>query len=173
MIEFNLRGNTIIIDDQDRDLLKFKWYVSLGYAHRKTYAGKVATTISMHREIMGAKKGQQVDHINRNPLDNRRSNLRLCSGSQNRANSTGNKIKTTSKYRGVYPRHCRRHDYGKCGDQCGGKKWRARIVKDAKVYELGNFHAEEEAAIAYDKKAFEFFGEFAHQNVPWVIRSLK
>jgi hypothetical protein len=110
----------------------------------------------MHREVIGAQKGQIVDHINRDGLDNRKSNLRFCNQSQNRANT-----KPTSKsgYKGVtktirklvtksYPR------------------WHSVIRHNKIRINLGWFKDPISAAKAYDKKAKELHGEFAVLNFP-------
>ena len=104
----------------------------------------------MHRLIMNAQKGQISDHVNRIKLDNRRSNLRLCTRSENNCNKPPLKGKT-SKYKGVYWEEARR-------------KWRVRIMLNGKRYHLGHFDDEKDAAQSYNTKARELFGEFARLN---------
>ena len=107
--------------------------------------------VYMHRIIMGAKRGQKVDHINGDGLYNLRENLRFCTDSQNFQN--GRKRKgCTSQYKGIY------------WDK-DAMKWRAQICSDRNRY-IGSFDDEVEAAKAYDAKAAEFFGEFAKLNFP-------
>jgi hypothetical protein len=91
-----------------------------------------------------------VDHINGNGLDNRKSNLRICTHQQNCENSRKRK-KSFSKYKGVY--------WSK-----NAKKWVAQITIDGKSKHLGYFELEEDAAAAYDKAAVKYFGEFACLN---------
>ncbi len=79
-----------MVDDEDFEiLLGWKWYAKKG--HGTTYAVAVFShpfqrVIPLHRFIMGAKKGSQVDHIDGNGLNNQRSNLRICNHSENQWN---------------------------------------------------------------------------------------
>lgn len=89
-----IRGHTVIFDECDRDLVtNHKWYPRYKksgnvYMSRTIWVGKNKyKSFILHREIMGAQKGQIVDHKNGNTLDNRRSNLRFCTVSQNAQNS--------------------------------------------------------------------------------------
>jgi len=108
------------------------------------------TKTSMHREIMNAPKGLDVDHIDGNGLNNRKSNLRLCTHAENVHNSRPMR-NGSSKYKGV----CWHKTY---------KKWYSSIGKTGKRFYLGRFDNEIDAALAYDKKAKELFGEFAYLN---------
>jgi len=104
----------------------------------------------MHRLIMNAPEGLVVDHIDRNGLNNRKCNLRLCTKAQNVQNSRPRRNRS-SKYKGVF--------WNKLN-----KKWSASIHKGDKRIYLGGFDDEIEAALAYDRKAAELFGEFAYLN---------
>lgn len=106
----------------------------------------------MHRLLIYVPPGFEVDHINRNGLDNRRANLRTCTKSENAANREKVGGDTSSKYKGVH----RRADSG---------KWMARIKVNGRRRSLGCFYSEEEAALAYNVAATEEFGEFARVNV--------
>ena len=101
---------------------------------------------------MNAPKGMVVDHIDGNGLNNRKSNLRICTKAQNVHNSRP-RTNTSSKYKGVF--------WNKAN-----KKWSATIHKGDKWTYIGGFDDEKEAARAYDRKAAEFFGEFAYLNFP-------
>ena len=92
----------IVDDDVYDDLAMYKWScMSTGYAYRATPGGR--KHILMHRVIMDAKPGQEVDHISGNRLDNRRSNLRVCKPSENKKNRSLN-LNSKSGFKGV----CRR-----------------------------------------------------------------
>lgn len=80
------QGKVSIVDDADYDFLsQFNWFVNHGYAVRMSHAkeGGRRRVIGMHRVVAKAQEGEEVDHINRNPLDNRRANLRTCEPCQN------------------------------------------------------------------------------------------
>ena len=104
----------------------------------------------MHRQIINPSKRKIVDHINRNPLDNRRANLRIVTKSQNNMNRSGRRG-TSSKYKGV--------SWSKTIN-C----WRAMISVNKKGIFLGRFDSETEAAKAYDEAAKKYHGEYAYLN---------
>lgn len=147
-----------IVDAEDYKWLnQWKWnYHSAGYAVRGKYGGIVngkskSITILMHRVIMGCSLGQEIDHINGNRLDNSRSNLRVCSSSQNKQNQIRRSKNKTSKYKGV----------------CWFKptqQWRAEITVNKVTRGLGYFDNEDNAATAYNEAARKDFGEFAQLN---------
>lgn len=142
-----------IVDDEDYgSLSQWTWYLNgSGYAIRneKLPSGKY-TTILMHRQIMNTPKDMETDHINKNRLDNRRSNLRVCTPEQNRQfkNPYSN---AKSKYKGV-----------NANPKSRGTPWKA-IIKDICI---GKYATEEEAARAYDEAAKEAYGDFAYLNFP-------
>lgn len=112
---------------------------------------KVQSKVYLHRHIMCSPEGMVVDHINRNGLDNRKANLRICSQSENLANARGRG--GHSNYKGV--------TWFKPANL-----WMAQIRVQGEHKYLGYFKEEEEAARAYDKAALEHFGEFARLNFP-------
>jgi len=147
------QGKFTIVDAEGYDRFsKYKWHCRRSknkfYAYRTER--KTRKTIGMHREIIGAPPGLLVDHIDGNGLNNRKSNLRLCTYSQNTYNRRPNR-NSISKYKGV--------TYHK-----RNKKWEAKIIFNGKFIYLGGFDDEKEAALAYDRKAGELFGEFAYLN---------
>jgi hypothetical protein len=97
--------------------------------------------------VTGQWPASDVDHINGDKSDNRFSNLRLATVSQNLANAK-KPVTNTSGYKGV--------SWNK-----NAKKWRSMIKRDGKVTHLGYFETPEAAHAAYMNKAREFFGEFA------------
>ncbi len=146
-----------MVDDEDYEYLnQFKWHIDENhgcfYASRNIPLGnKKRTIVSMHRIIMGAKKGEFIDHRDRNGLNNQKSNLRFANPSQNGANTNSRK-NSTSKYLGV-SWHIR------------DLIWNAAMTFNGKSIHIGYFDTEIEAALAYNKKAIELHGEFANLNI--------
>ncbi len=144
-----------IVDEEDYEwLCQYKWHASK--KGRTWYAASQRSKkrLTMHRVILNAPKGLVVDHINHNGLDNRKENLRLCTYAQNSQNSRPhNRLNKWSQYKGVT--FDKKRNY-----------FKALIQHNKKKYFLGSFKNEIKAAKAYDKKAREFFGEFAYLNFP-------
>jgi hypothetical protein len=148
-------GDTALIDDEDLDRVKHRtWHrhFSRGRYSRvvttfKNENGKTSY-VMLHRLVFNAQKGQIVDHINGNTLDNRKSNLRIVTPGQsmcNRGADGGRRFKGITYAVG---------------------KYQACISHEGKDYYLGRFTTAEEAARAYDRKAMELHGEFARLNYP-------
>jgi hypothetical protein len=149
------QGKFALVDDADYEwLMQWNYFYCNGYAARKTSGrfGEPRKLIYMHREVMKAPDGTLVDHRNtERTLDNRRRNLRVCTRSQNGAN-TKKHANNHSGFKGV----------SLITDQ--RKPYRAEIrISGDKIY-LGSFDKADEAARAYDAKAKELFGEFARTN---------
>lgn len=104
----------------------------------------------MHRIISGAKKGEWVDHRDRNGLNNQKSNLRICSASQNIAGKRMSR-NNTSGFKGV----------GFCKKS---GRWHAYIKKNRKFIFLGSFTNPLAAAKSYDAAAIRLNGQFARTN---------
>jgi hypothetical protein len=155
LIEVSLScGCVALVDDDDLNIVaRHKWhYLQCGYAGRTEHIDDSKRIIYMHRELLGLSPEDKidVDHINGNGLDNQRSNLRLASHRQNIA--AGFRLnRGTSRYRGV------------CWDK-GKQKWLAQAKYRPQQIYIGRFNDEVEAAIAYDLKAIELWGEFARPN---------
>jgi hypothetical protein len=156
------RGKYAIVDpERYEELAKYKWFASLQrggiYAVRMVKAKKGSKVrqkvVRMHRVIMGAGEGEIVDHINHYGLDNRIANLRAATARQNMWNMRKRKCNCSSKYKGVHRVKSK-------------KKWRARITFNNRTILIGDFDREIDAAMAYDAKARELFGEYASLNMP-------
>lgn len=144
------QGQTAIVDAED-----FAWLSQWNWcAVRRNSLGKFYAMrgqhVSMHRMILDCKS--YVDHINRDTLDNRRINLRMCSKKQNAYNRISTKNKSGFKGVPMYKAH--------------RNGWVAQITVNYKYWYLGTFPTKEEAAVAYDKAAKELMGEFAALNFP-------
>lgn len=145
------QGKVALVDEEIPETISGRvWYYNAGngYAFSIT-SGK---TTYLHRLIMGAGIGQQVDHINGDKLDNRRANLRLCTHAENQHNRKKNSG-TSSRFKGVYWHNVT-------------QKWQAYIRIDGDLRYLGLFEQEEAAAKEYDRAAKLCFGEFARFNFP-------
>lgn len=148
------KGYVTLIEGADQDLASLLWHVSThGYA-RRNGGPPDYKNVFMHRLILERMLGRQlvkgecVDHINVDKRDNRRSNLRLATKSQNQRNQ-GLSKKNTSGFKGV------------AFDKARGK-WRAAIKYGAAHKFLGRFDTPELAYEAYCKAALQFYGEFAN-----------
>lgn len=145
------KGYFAIVDDEDFERVsQYKWYAHIGESSGP-YARQYPIG-QMHRLILDAPPHLYVDHIDGNGLNNRRSNLRLCTKGQNAANSI---LPSTNRsgFRGVWLHRPL-------------QKWRAGIRFQGRNISLGCFDDPIEAARAYDAKALELFGEFARLNFP-------
>lgn len=158
------RGKSALIDEEDKDLARFKWYASqegtesnpLFYARRHFTVNHKQIEIKLHRVILERVlnrtlvAGEEVDHKNNNSLDNRRANLRLATKSENRRNQRRRNDPKSSMYKGVSKHR---------------NKWRAMIWLNGRQKHIGNFIDEADAAKAYDEAALRYFGEFAKTNL--------
>jgi len=147
------KGNLTYIDAADREIgERYPWRVDT--RRRTSYAfyryPRRRMMITLHREIMGLKKGdgRQVDHIDGDGLNNRRANLRICSPHQNLMHKRGHRD-STSEYVGVHY-------------SASSKAWHAQV----RSRHVGTFTSEIEAALARDRVALEEFGAFAFLNFP-------
>ncbi len=146
---------TLVDDDMYEYLKQWNWGVdkNTGYVRIvkwiKGGKGK-QITIYMHRLILGVSGGKVADHVNRDKLDNRRVNLRICTQRQNCMNQAGSK-NGSSEFKGV-------------GFFKRDKNWHAQIMVNRKQIHIGYFGSEIDAAKAYNDKAKEYFGEFAYLN---------
>ena len=144
-----------LVDTDDYHLVApYKWYAVRDghniYAATNIRKGSKYINKRMHRLILDTKKGEIVDHINRDGTDNRRHNLRIVNRAQNRMNA-GKHSKALSNYKGVT--FDRRYN-----------KYRAQIKANGKSRHIGYYDTEEKAAQAYNRAAQKFFGEYAYLN---------
>lgn len=152
------QGYVAIVDDEDYEKLsEHKWHAAVrptsdgrrtAYAMRRVTSNGERKLVFMHHEILGA--CGVVDHINGNPCDNTRSNLRLATHSQNNANSTP-RANCSSQYKGV------------CLHRHSGR-YVAYINHNKKRIHLGCYGNEVDAARAYNEAAVILFGAFCRKN---------
>lgn len=147
-------GRAVRIDECDVDLVsRYSWsLLTTGSDHVYAVARK---RILMHRLVTGAGVGFVVDHANNDGLDNRRSNLRVCSQSQNLHNRPGWR-NSAVPFKGV---------------TAAGKKFRAQIMCGGERHYLGVFATAKEAAEAYDRAAIRLHGAFAWVNFKGVFHA--
>jgi hypothetical protein len=150
------RGQVALVDDCDYDLLSQKKWTAV-QANRNFYAahyyidnGKMRS-IYMHRFLMNPLPGLLIDHIDGNPLNNRRSNLRIATHQQNLFNQRG---RTNCGFKGVRVIQSLKNPFG------------AFIRNGDHFCHIGVYPTAELAALAYDQKALELQGEFARLNFP-------
>ena len=156
-----------LVDAEDYDRIleaNIKWRVDSPSSRPRYgpyiigYNRDLKKEVKLHRWLTDAPSEMQVDHINGNTLDNRRSNLRFVTKKQNQANKRRN-YNNTLGYKGVRRSSC-------------GNKYTARLCQrptgeKTKEIHLGTFLTLQEAAVAYDKKAIEIYGpEYASLNFP-------
>lgn len=149
-----LKGHVALVDDDVfYEIAAYSWTLHPGgYAIRHAFG----TTIYMHREILAAPRGKEVDHRNLDKLDNRRENLRLATRRQQVRNLPRQQRGTepkSSQYRGVWRE---------------GRRWRAMLRDDGEGMVLGSFKTEREAALAYDAAIVYRFGPDVRLNIPSV-----
>lgn len=146
-----LEGKEILVDEDDlpRILVISSWWnIIERKTDKKVYTCLDCATVYLHRVITGCPEGLVVDHKNGNGLDNRKSNLRVCTQQDNVLNKAPQRGK---KYKGISKR--------------ANGSYRARITVDGYIVNIGDFTSERKAAIAYNEAAVRLHGEFARLNV--------
>jgi len=143
------KGAFAKIDTEDLPLVSsLTWCLGPGYAVSRPKADGPA--VWMHRLLLGVTdRSLQVDHINHDALDNRRTNLRVCTNAQNQMNARPTN-RNRSGFRGVY------------WDKKWG--WTAQVRTAGKKKQVGGFTTPVEAAQEYDRLAVTAHGEFALTN---------
>jgi hypothetical protein len=154
-------GYSARVDPEDLERFgRFKWTASVVYykerlvgvyAYRKVCANGKKKTVYLHREIMGAGPGQKVDHISRETLDCRKSNLRWATTSQNGCN-----------------RHTIKASHGFHGIIAARKNWYGVVSVSGRSYYTKVFPSPVLAAAARDVLAQQLHGEFATLNFQFI-----
>jgi hypothetical protein len=144
------QGFYAIVDTEDAEWLS-QWNWCVAKTASNTYAKRTLRGILMHREVLRHHgiDAHLVDHANHNGLDNRKSNLRPCSSSENNANRR--KSGGSSRFKGV---HFEKQT----------KMWRPEISFEGRRIRGPRLLTEVEAAAWYDRKALALFGDFAVLN---------
>ena len=145
------KDGDIFLDDDDFDFLTSFFSISVN----RSGGVRLMVNAVLPRVIMKMRKGDGliVDHINGNPLDNRKVNLRIVTSQQNICNSAKRHYRGTmsSKYKGVH----RLKSNG---------KWKTAIKHCGEVIRLGHYKSEEFAAYMYDYAACNLHGQYARTN---------
>ena len=147
MMEIRVSGHPVLIDEEDYNRVsKYKWCLMKG---SYTFYVRTGKATQLHRFILNAPKGSNIDHIDGNGLNNQKNNLRYATKTENSQNRhfRGGKI----PYKGV-------------SLQSKKNKYQARIKVNRREIYLGLFSSAVCAALAYDKAAKKYFGEFANIN---------
>lgn len=138
------QGKHCLVDDEDYDtIMKFKWCCNNSGLRAYAVGTIEGKMVLMHRFIMKPKKGEIIDHINGDRLDNRRKNLRICSYSENGQNLHVLRL-NTSGLRGV---SWSRRD----------SKWRVSIRANGKNIRLGEFYCKLDALFARKQAERKFW----------------
>jgi len=143
------KGEEIMVDRSSLPVLtRHSWCISkTGYA----VANISKRVTKMHRLLMDCPDNLVVDHINGNPLDNRRANLRVCTPKNNSRNKGLGKNNSTG-IMGISP--------------LPGGRWRARIMVNREEKALGHFDSLEDAIKARRDAEARYFGQFARVMAP-------
>ena len=156
MAELNIRGRSVLVDDEDVGLVsQHTWFFTKqGYACTSVRIGvNKRRTMGMHRILLGDPPFPSIDHINRNKRDNRKANLRACTDSENSLNKDFSVIrrKGSSKYWGV--------SFNKRGH------WQVVVKINGKAQHFGSFPIEEVAAKKAKEVYLKIYGEDAVYEV--------
>jgi hypothetical protein len=153
------QGKVALVDDEDFELVsKYKWNLTINGKAKYGQTKINGKNVRIHRLVMNAKAGQIVDHVNGNGLDNRKSNLRFCTKSQNSANRTS----IQDNQSGILGVHWDKKRL----------KWVMQIRGIEKKMQK-YFHCPFAAAKEYDSLAKKYFGKFAKTNEDFGLYQFK
>jgi len=148
-----LKNSILIIDEDDWEYVKeFTWTPK----SNKTSIYAVSNNkrrIYIHRQLIRARAGEYVDHIDGNGLNNSKRNLRICTNTQNQYNRKNGYGK--SKYKGVMP----------IITKSMGIRYKSYITVSGRRISLGTYSKEIDAAKSYNDAAIRYFGKFARGNI--------
>lgn len=157
--KFTVNGKTVLVDDDARHLFsKYTWRYEARtrkhYVCASTTKNGKRISLYLHRMVLGASKGEIVDHINGDTLDNRRCNLRMVTTRQNNLNSEKKPSKYGNRFRGIQKR---------------SNGFSSQIRVNGKILWLGIFGTDAEAAYRYDLASLLHHGEYGRRNfLPFV-----
>lgn len=148
----NVLAGYALVDDEDYEKLnKYRWNIGSGYLYSSKRVGKRTIKTTLHKIILSAPDGMDIDHIDGNKWNNQKSNLRFATRAENSRNQGTKNV--NKKYKGVYFDKNKSH-------------WYVQIKYNYKIYCLGIYKSEDEAALAYDYGAMILFQQFAKRNLP-------
>ena len=147
-------ANALVSKNCIDTILVFSWYLgkdNYPVAYQSVDGKiKLGKGLKMHKLLhLNAPSGMVIDHINRNRLDNRMENIRICTQKENSFNTSKNK-NSKNKYKGV--------------KQMKNGLWKASITHNKNKYEINDIPNELDAAKVYDSMAEELFGDYAGKN---------
>lgn len=158
MISFKIKNRKygefkVLVDNEDFKLVsEFTWYIERQKGNKFRVSTRIKNKIvRIHRFILNVTNSNlQIDHIDGNPLNNQKNNLRICNNKENSRNKNKT-LRCNSGFKGV------RYEKER-------KKFRASITVNYKSIFLGRFNKAIDAAKAYNKAALKYFGEFSKLN---------
>lgn len=154
-------GHLVTVDADDAHLLDaYAWQLTQGnhvVAHNRGGAYTRQKNVLLHRLIANPPAGMEVDHRDRNPLNNTRANLRVCTRQQNQVN-TAKRPGCLSRYKGVYLVR-------------STGRWAAKVTDSGKLRHLGTYDTDTEAARVVDDEMSRLYGEFPYLNFPEAPRT--
>lgn len=149
-IQLNKDQVALVDDDEFERVNAFKWHATWNKDTRSFYARRTInnkgkfTTILMSRFIMNTPKGLTCDHINHNTLDNRKSNLRNCTPSQNSLNRR-TRADNALQQKNIVAR---------------SGKFQVQLMVNKKIVFLKTFPTLQEAITAREREAKKHLGKF-------------